>query len=151
MRSCSPATILAEPGGQASLLGRPPAPTRRPGRHGLVDTRPAAGGLRLAPVYHRLSPAAPKEGTTDDRQHRPTQPVGHVEGPRGRLPSAAQGPCLARILRASAAEAVEKLVPWLVGNGYDVIDFPEGYGLARDLADVGEVDLEEVLAQAKSG
>jgi hypothetical protein len=60
-------------------------------------------------------------------------------------------PVSARILRASAAEAVEKLVPWLVGNGYDVIDFPEGYGLARDLADVGEVDLEEVLAQAKSG
>lgn len=58
-------------------------------------------------------------------------------------------PVSSPILRASAAEAVEKLVPWLVEK--DEIDFPEDYQLARDLADIGEVDLEELLAQTKSG
>jgi hypothetical protein len=60
-------------------------------------------------------------------------------------------PLSPRILRVRAAEAVDELAPWLVGSGYDEVDFPEGYQLARDLAHIGEVDLDEVLALARMG
>ena len=60
-------------------------------------------------------------------------------------------PLSPHILRERAANAVDELVRWLVGNGYDQVDFPEGYQLARDLAHIGEVDLEEVVALARTG
>jgi hypothetical protein len=60
-------------------------------------------------------------------------------------------PVSAVILQVRAEMAVEELAAWLVGNGYDEIDFPEEYQLARDLAHIGEVDLDEVLALARMG